>query len=785
MRIDFVEIANFRKLRLTRVGFAKDKTVFVGANNSGKTSAMVALRWFLVDHERSSFTLNDFTISHWPTIIGMGNAWAKAIMDNEPLPEPDWQSILPALDVWLHVESNEVHYVQKILPTLDWEGGELGVRLRFEPKDSAELQKEYLAAREEVKKAKEGGVAAGGTTSEIDVSLWPNDLADFLQRRLRHFVVRSYTLDPEKRQEPEHGIAKPQILPADAIALDDDPFKGLIKIDEISAQRGFGHETAPPRGDDESSGIAAKGGTRKLSEQLRRYYNRHLDPYENPDTKDIKALQAIEEAQKAFDTRLNEGFECALKELEQLGYPGVTDPKLNNSTRLRPVEGLDHEAAVRYVIQMNDGTESTNLHLPEDSNGLGYQNLISMVFRLMSYRDTWMLVGKAESKAVSAKTFRPPLHLVLIEEPEAHLHTQVQQVFIRQAYKILRNHGDLGEKAGFSTQLVVSTHSSHVAHECEFTSLRYFRRVAAGEKEIPSSCVVDVSKAFGSNDETRRFVTRYLKVTHCDLFFADAAVLIEGPAERILTPHFVREHLEFQDLRECYITWLEIGGSHAHRLRELIECLSLPTLIITDLDAVGAANKSMRPQREANQTSRNRTLKTWCPKASGLDELLDKPAQEKIKEYVDQRFSVRVAYQTPVKVKFGETINEALANTLEDALLYENIDLFREQEGTGLVAKFKAAIEKSTSIGDLGDKLSDSLKTGSKAELALDLLEFKDAGKLRPPPYIREGLLWLAGQVRERQKELGLAVAEGATPAEVTPAETSPAEAPPQAMEAA
>jgi predicted ATP-dependent endonuclease of OLD family len=463
-----------------------------------------------------------------------------------------------------------------------------------------------------------------------------------------------------------------------------------------------------------------------------------------------------------------------LKELEQLGYPGVTDPKLNISTRLRPVEGLDHEAAVRYVIQMNDGTESTNLHLPEGSNGLGYQNLISMVFRLMSYRDAWMLVGKAESKAVSAKTFRPPLHLVLIEEPEAHLHTQVQQVFIRQAYKILRNHSDLGENAGFSTQLVVSTHSSHVAHECEFTSLRYFRRVAAGEKEIPSSCVVDVSKAFGSNDETR-FVTRYLKVTHCDLFFADAAVLIEGPAERILTPHFVREHLEFQDLRECYITWLEIGGSHAHRLRGLIECLSLPTLIITDLDAVGAANKSVRPQRGANQTSRNQTLKTWCPKVSGLDELLDKPAKEKIKEYVAQRFSVRVAYQTPVKVKFGETINEALANTLEDALLYENIDLFREQEGTGLVAKFKAAIEKSTSIADLGDKLSDSLKTGSKAELALDLLEFKEAGKLRPPPYIREGLLWLAVQVRERQKELGLAVAE----------EAPPAEAPPQAMEAA
>ena len=768
MHIEFVEIANFRKLRSTRVSFAKDKTVFVGANNSGKTSAMVALRYFLVGSERSSFALNDFTISHWPTIVAMGAAWEQAIADSQPLPEPHWANVLPALDVWLHVESNEVHYVQKILPTLDWDGGRLGVRLRFEPKDANELQKEYLAALDQAKKAKVGASAADGKTvtgEELTVSLWPTDLADFVRRRIgRLFTVNAYILDPAKAKEPAHGIAEPQELTADAIALDDDPFKTLIKISEISAQRGFGHDTESVLDEEVGGATPASTGTRKLSEQLRRYYNRHLDPHENPDGKDIKALQAIEEAQQAFDGRLNEGFEAALKELEKLGYPGVTDPKLNISTRLRPVEGLNHEAAVRYVIQMTDGSDSTSLHLPEDSNGLGYQNLISMVFRLMSYRDAWMLVGKAEAKAAAAKTFRPPLHLVLIEEPEAHLHTQVQQVFIRQAYKILRNHADLGDKASLSTQMVVSTHSSHIAHECEFASVRYFRRVPAIDKTIPTSCVVDVSKAFGSDDETRRFVTRYVKVSHCDLFFADAAVLIEGPAERILTPHFIREHAEFKDLLECYITWLEIGGSHAHRLRGLIECLALPTLIITDIDAVGAGNKSVRPRRNAKQTSRNQTLKTWCPKVAPIDALLDKTDREKVEKYEEQKFSIRVAYQSPVEIKFGDATGEALANTLEDALLFENIDLFLEQTGTGLVAKFKEAIENSATIDELGVKLSESLETGSKAELALDLLEFKDASKLRPPTYIREGLLWLAKQLRQRQKELGLAVQETVAP---------------------
>ncbi|TGV62010.1 ATP-dependent endonuclease, partial [Mesorhizobium sp. M00.F.Ca.ET.158.01.1.1] len=92
-------------------------------------------------------------------------------------------------------------------------------------------------------------------------------------------------------------------------------------------------------------------------------------------------------------------------------------------TRLRPVEGLNHEAAVRFEIPVHDGQKHVNLHLPEDSNGLGYQNLISMVFRLMAFRDSWMKVGKAKAKAGDDAVIAP-LHLVLIEEPEVHLHTQ-------------------------------------------------------------------------------------------------------------------------------------------------------------------------------------------------------------------------------------------------------------------------------------------------------------------------------------------------------------------------
>ena len=87
-----------------------------------------------------------------------------------------------------------------------------------------------------------------------------------------------------------------------------------------------------------------------------------------------------------------------------------------------------------------------------------------------------------------------PIHLVLIEEPEAHLHAQVQQVFIKQAYKVLRNHQELGDSDEYATQLIISTHSSYIVHAAEFKDLRYFKRIKPKDiKDIPISVIVNMS----------------------------------------------------------------------------------------------------------------------------------------------------------------------------------------------------------------------------------------------------------------------------------------------------
>jgi hypothetical protein len=294
------------------------------------------------------------------------------------------------------------------------------------------------------------------------------------------------------------------------------------------------------------------------------------------------------------------------------------------------------------------------------------------------------------------------------------------------------------------------------------------------ENAIPTSCVVNIGDVFGADLETKRFVTRYLKVTHCDLFFADAAILIEGPAERILVPHFVNWHDEFCKLAESYITWLEIGGSHAHKLRSLIEKIGLTTLIITDIDCQDEKGSSTVPVRGAGHTTRNHTLKTWWPVLDQLDALLDKPEAEKAKAYNDEKFTLRVAYQCPIEVTFQGVAVEALAYTLEDAIVVANLDLFAAMAGNGLIKKFRAAIADSGDFDALSAALNEALKGGNKAEFALDLLEIEKPADLKPPKYIREGLLWLADQLANKQAELGLAPLQALPKVPVAAAASTP-----------
>jgi predicted ATP-dependent endonuclease of OLD family len=742
MKIEFVEIQNFRKLKSCRIDFAEKETIFVGANNSGKTSAMDALILFL--KEKQKFSTRDFTLSNWKEINEIGKSWIESTDYNKiDLTLGKWQEYLPQLDVWISVDNTEIHYVSNLIPTLDWQSGLLGIRLVLEPKNIEDLYKDFHTSYISSKGAKEEAEKME-PRKKISLELWPANMWDFLETRLHnHFSICTYILDPKKITQ------HPQKLPLESLPLDSDAFKGLIKIDIINAQRGFSDPNAEGTNSTKLAG--------NLSTQLREYYEKHLNPFVQPEPSDIEALQAIEDARKSFDVKLKKSFSSSISELESLNYPGFGNPSITISSKIKAIDGLDHDSAVRFDVLKNDNdTSDYALSLPEKYNGLGYQNLISMVFKLIRFRDEWMQVGKISKHSSNSDESHEfePLHLVLVEEPEAHLHAQIQQVFIRKAYEVLRHHTLLEDKKQFSTQLIVSTHSSHIVHEMDFTSLRYFKRMKAEKGLVPTSKVVNLSKTFGTEDDTTKFAIRYLKTTHCDLFFADAAILVEGPAERMLVPYFIKYHSP--ELATCYISLLEIGGSHAHTLKPLIEDLGLITLIITDIDSIDPKNKNSKrkPEKDKNYKTGNDTLKSWLPQKENLDELLT--LDIKLKESGD--FPIRVAYQFSINVTFegGDKIKkeeEALPYTFEDSLVFENLDIFKRLKGNGLMNKMNLAANKTNVIESSSD-MFEALKDGKKAEFALELLFLEDPEKLKVPNYIKEGLEWLQNKLDIKKDDI-------------------------------
>ncbi len=167
-----------------------------------------------------------------------------------------------------------------------------------------DYEKLYGDFAESFKKAHEG---------KDGLKLWPNDFCDFLGTKMQAlFTMNAYILNPENIQDVDIGdIARPQTIPTGAAPLEFDPFKNLVRVDIISAQRGL---------DDSDDADESPMESSLLSDQLRSYYDRQLDPEHEPSASDLKALKELQGASEVFNQQISKKFHKAMKELSQFGY---------------------------------------------------------------------------------------------------------------------------------------------------------------------------------------------------------------------------------------------------------------------------------------------------------------------------------------------------------------------------------------------------------------------------------------------------------------------------------
>lgn len=719
MKIQSVHIRNYRKLKNCHIDFGEKKTVLVGANNSGKTSAISAIVWFLRNTDR--FTLKEFTATNWAAINEIGEKWLEHYsVDEALLDSHQWDNIVPSMDVWINVEDGEQYRVNHLIPSLSsWDGKKVGVRGQYEPKDVKKLYTVYKDAKIKAKTLE--GTEEWEKAGSPD--LYPKNLCDFLGKGLNlreYFDVKYYIIDPSLDPDNEDEV---QSTPDNEIG--NNPLDGLIKVDTILASRDF----SDPEGQTDSD-------IDTLSKQFQQYYKSSGQEDEELTCEGLKLLGGIVTANKTYDEKLKKTFEVPVGELKNINYPGFQNPEIRIRSKIQIEESIKHDSAVQFAIQ---GMEE--LVLPEKYNGLGYRNLISIYLKLIDFREKW-LKELSEGKNIE------PIHIVFVEEPEAHLHAQAQQVFVKKAFEALCNNKLIEENPWLSTQLVLSTHSNHVVNELDLNCMRYFKRVIDVGEKIPVSKVVNLSSTFGTDDEAKQFVTRYIRLTHCDIFFSDAVIFVEGPAEKILVPSFLAK----AGLDSYYISVIEVNGRHAHSFRKLIEKIGIATLIVTDIDATDTKIEDGKEKHPSVITAKgndyktgNPSIKSWLSGKEQIDDLLALDGKEKLVN------NVRIAFQTPVNVKWDKNkddLTEVCPYTFEDALIFTNLELFR-QEGLkkmGTITTIANLLKHSNSANELQNKIFKKLESKSgfqKADFAISLLYKDDFVDLVAPVYIQEGLEWM------------------------------------------
>lgn len=712
MKIVNMSVSNYRQFKYAELNFNDGITVLAGANNSGKTSLITLIKNIFAK-EKAEYSESDIPA------VNMQN-WIKTV----------YPMFKKFFDDKKAVESIEKDLVENIIPEDENQPRivisttELKIHVSYDPAvDDIKMFADYIMDLDEMQHAfyflytyevSRRKFVKGVIDEYYKIKHRFEEIGEDIKKLSEESTEQEkYNVELKERYLKQMivGIYVKSLVPVCYFC--DKTFNNRCKFDDVNDFRNLFHfcfiKASRPLDDEESD------SSHLLSKQMIKMLKadeKWMSLIERLPDELLKPIQEKEIDKTVRETSLN-SLKDTIEALEQTNGGQSGELMLDMQVTEEDIsELLQRITTATYNVG--------GYYLGESSQGLGYSNLIYIHLQLKEYQKD---INKLK------------INMFFVEEPESHMHPQMQQVFIKYL---------LDYKEGL--QGLITTHSNEMVRVAGIEHLRVIRRTGNFNSELYdlSAIMTELKKSEELEDkELARFFDWFFEIGYSELIFADKAIFYEGDTERL----YIRKLLtleKYKKLKQQYIAYVQVGGAYAKNYEKLIKLLKMKSLIITDID-YGKDEVTIAEILKSETT--NATIKKFY-----RDKYITNPGTvENLYAWKDANENI---YDDLINICF-QTKEDGYARTLEEAMLskYFSIDVSHEETVKEWKKKrIDSNLDFSIPMKVEGAKLSEEDKitlrdilkasSGSKTNFMYSVI-MNDCVAAMEPEYIRGGLEWL------------------------------------------
>lgn len=538
MYLKYLQIVNFKNLKSARFEFSKGANTIIGENDSGKTNALTAMRILLDDsYFYNAKRLKETDFSY--ELDSWKGHWIAISAFFDEISDEDKANEICAE---LSPESEDEGFLKSYIRCKDTGYGTVTLFIRPNKAVRSELANApddaaFEAVRTRIKLSDyEFFYTARSQTDFTDEDTYKEIVGD---------IEGSSYIDPEDDDSAVLGSSFNILHVWEHISL--------VFIDALRD---------------------VEAELRKPKNPIRRVVDTIEGDIADADIDDIKQkIIDLNDKLSGIPQISNIGQLINAKLIEMIGT--VYSPNIKLESRLKE----DFVSLAKYLAMAPSDQDDIDLL------GLGHLNILYMALKLVEFE---------------ANRNHEILNVMVIEEPEAHIHTHIQKTLFNNL-QVTKDY----------TQVIMSTHSTHLSEVADIEKVTIMKKVAQRAVVMkPTTGLSELGKKELNNKDFIATLTRYLDAKRSVLLFSKGVVLVEGDGEEILIPALMKEVLGVS-LDELGIGLINVGNVVFENIAYIFDesRLQRNCAIITDSDAVVDGAAKSKPEAAKRGESRKTKLK--------------------------------------------------------------------------------------------------------------------------------------------------------------------------------